>query len=68
MALQVVIFSLVGLIRAHHSLIKALDVRQQQPVQANRAPFVRYERGAFVQPLAVQEIHAMRGIQGPYLL
>src|SRR5882724_1134474 len=64
MSLQVVILELVGLICAHHLLFKALDMRRQQPKQANRASFVLCERGAFGQPLAVQEIHAMRGTSG----
>jgi hypothetical protein len=61
-SLQVVVLSLAGLVRAYYLLLKALDMRRQQPVQAKHAPFVRCERGAFVQPLAVQEIHAARDI------
>src|SRR5215813_4650021 len=42
-ALQVVAFAPVGLVRAHHLFSKALDLRRQQPVQAKRAPFVLRE-------------------------
>ena len=63
-SLQVVVFSLVGLIRTHHLLIKALDMWRQKSVQSKLAPFVLRERCAFVEPLAVQEIHAMRDIWG----
>jgi hypothetical protein len=62
MSLEVVVLSLVGLIRTHQLLIEALDMRRQKPVQAKLAPFVLRERCAFVQPLAVQKIHAMRDI------
>jgi hypothetical protein len=62
MPLQVIVLSLVGLVGADHSLIKGLDVRRQKSVQAMRAPFLLRERCAFVQPLAVQEIHPAREI------
>jgi hypothetical protein len=43
-------------------------MRRQKPVQAKFAPFVVGERCAFVQPLAVQEIHAAMGIYPTRLL
>ena len=57
MPLQVIVLSLVRLVRAHHLLIEGLDLRRQQSVQAKLASLLFGERRAFVQQRAVEEIH-----------
>jgi hypothetical protein len=61
--LQVVVFSLIGLVSADDLLLKALDVRRQKSVQAKLASLLLRERRAFVQPWAFEEIHAARGFR-----
>jgi hypothetical protein len=62
-SLQVVVLSLVGLVSADDLLFKALDVRREEAVQAKLASFLVRESCAFVQPLAVEEIHPARRIR-----
>src|SRR5262249_20704750 len=50
----------VGLVRADHLLVERLDLRRQEPVQAEPVALVFGEGGALVQALAVQEIRATR--------
>jgi hypothetical protein len=56
-SLQVIVLSLVGLVSADDLLLKALDLRWEKSVQAQLASLLFRERCAFVQPLAVEEIH-----------
>jgi len=58
MALEVVVLSLVGLVCARCLVVETLDLRRQKSVQAEGGAFLIRERGAFVQTLAVQELHA----------
>jgi hypothetical protein len=66
-SLQVVIFSLVGLVSTNDLLLKGLDVRWEKPVQAKFASFLFREGRAFVQVLAVQEIHPARAFWQTWL-
>jgi hypothetical protein len=61
-AARIIVLSPVVLVGVNHLLIKGFDVRRQKSVQSKRAPFVLRERCAFVQPLAVQEVHPARDI------
>ncbi len=56
--LEVVVFPTVGLVGADHLLIQALDLRRQQPVQAEPAPLALRECRALVQGRVVEEIDA----------
>ena len=65
--LQVVVLALVGLVGAGHLLVQALDLRRQQPVQAELAPLVLRERRALVQDRAVEEVDATNDVVGSRL-
>jgi hypothetical protein len=58
MPLQVVVLSLVGLVGADYLLFDALDMRRQKPVQAKFAAFLLRKCRAFVQLVAIEEIHS----------
>jgi len=62
-SLQIVVLSLVSLVSANYLLIKALDVGRKETVQAQLASLLFSERCAFVQPLAVEEIHPAEDIR-----
>jgi hypothetical protein len=63
MPLQVVVFSLVGCVGADRLLLKIFHARRKKPMQAKLASFLFRERGSFVQPLVVEEIHPARGVR-----
>jgi hypothetical protein len=56
-SLQVVVLSLVGAVSTDDLLINALDVGRQKAVQAELASLLHRKGRAFVQTLAVEEIH-----------
>jgi hypothetical protein len=62
MPLQVVVFSLEGLVSADGLLIKGFYVWRQKPLQAKFGALLLGECSAFVQGRSVEEIHATRSI------
>ena len=49
---------------ADHLLVQALDLRRQQPVQAEPIPFVRGERRPLVQDRTVEKVYATWAVGG----
>jgi hypothetical protein len=63
MPLQLVVFTLEGLVSTDGLLIKGFYVWRQKPLQAKFCALLLGECGAFVQGRSVEEIHATRNIQ-----
>jgi hypothetical protein len=57
MSLEVIVLSLVGLVRATYLLTEVFDMRWKKTVQAKRASLLLCERRSLIHLLASEEIH-----------
>jgi hypothetical protein len=63
MPLQVIVFSLEGLIGTDGLIIKRFHVWRKKPVQAKFCALLLGKCGAFIRDRSLEEIHATMNIQ-----